>query len=575
MPDGCLRCKQRRIKCDETLPVCNQCTRKRFECPGYKRPLKWSSKYEVGRSGNNSAVLSSSEQVLQRIEPVQPLRPILFQSTVPDDATRSLPVQTDVQPAQNETAVGSDQASISAANSSPPKDIWIPSTMVGNDCGELWTGTILAEPTLSTQKDDDAALLRHYFSNVCRVNSCFDSHKNFFRAEVGSLISSRPLIHYCVLSMSAAHLTARQRDMLTITLRHRTEALSCLKARITQGVLTQEINNGSPLDNVAEILIGSILLGMTEGWHDPTQLGVTHLRGARTLFRKWITTVPACCPRTRTMITGIMSYWEAVASFVHNQSLDSISYLMPFSFETCHVYVNPWTGICTPLFIHLAQIGILTRQRSLARQLPVGFWGHVGPDMLERAKAIEDALQSYRTLSIHQIEDTADSRTPVDHLQRIASIYRLVGLLQLYMTFPELHGAHSVDFSLTHSILGLATNVLTTIGVLPHTSGVYCLLTIPLIIAGSALQLPCFSSDVPTSMLQQDTYLFWRNFVRERVKTVQEIVGLVTIGRAQKILDKVWFLADMRRAAEDPDQEWEYIQWTEVMSSENLESIFG
>ncbi|KAI2821452.1 transcriptional regulator family: Fungal Specific TF [Aspergillus niger] len=326
--NGCLRCKQRRIKCDETLPVCNQCTRKRFECPGYKRPLKWSSKYEVGRSGNNSAVLSSSEQVLQRIEPVQPLRPILFQSTVPDDATRSLPVQTDVQPAQNETAVGSDQASISAANSSPPKDIWIPSTMVG-------------------------------------------------------------------------------------------------------------------------------------------------------------------------------------------------------------------------------------------------------PDMLERAKAIEDALQSYRTLSIHQIEDTADSRTPVDHLQRIASIYRLVGLLQLYMTFPELHGAHSVDFSLTHSILGLATNVLTTIGVLPHTSGVYCLLTIPLIIAGSALQLPCFSSDVPTSMLQQDTYLFWRNFVRERVKTVQEIVGLVTIGRAQKILDKVWFLADMRRAAEDPDQEWEYIQWTEVMSSENLESIFG
>ncbi|GKZ37170.1 hypothetical protein AbraIFM66950_008593 [Aspergillus brasiliensis] len=375
--------------------------------------------------------------------------------------------------------------------------------------------------------------------------------------------------------MSAAHLTARQRDMATITLQHRTNALSCLKSRITKGFMTHETTNGSPLDDVAEILLGSILLGMTEGWHDPTQLGITHLRGARTLFQKWITTVPECCPRTRTIITGIMSYWEAVASFVHNQSLVSISYLVPFSLETRHIYVNPWTGICTPLFIHLAQVGILTRQRSLARQLSAGFWGHVGPDMLEQARATENALRSYKILSADQIEDTVDSRTPIDHLQRVACIYRLVGLLQLYMAFPELHGDHSVDISLEHSIMSMATNVLTTIGVLPPTSGVYCLLTIPLIIAGSALQLPCFSLDVPTSTLQQDTYLFWRNFVRERTKTVQEIVGLVAIGRAQKILDKVWFLADMRRAAEEPGQEWEYIQWTEVMSSEKLESIFG
>ncbi|BCS06284.1 hypothetical protein ALUC_10665S [Aspergillus luchuensis] len=271
-----------------------------------------------------------------------------------------------------------------------------------------------------------------------------------------------------------------------------------------------------------------------------------------------------------------MSYWEAVASFVHNQSLDSISYLIPYSLEDekCTIYVNPWTGICTPLFIHLAQVGILTRQRSLARQLSVG-WGHVGPDMLEQARAIETALHSYKILPTDRIEDTVDSRTPIDHLQRIARVYRLVGLLQLYMTFPELHGGLSVDTSLTHSILNLASNVLTTVGVLPPTSGVYCVLTLPLIIAGSALQLPCFSTDVPASILQQDTYLFWREFVRERIKTVQEIVGLAVIGRAQKILDRVWFLADVRRAAEGPGQEWEYIQWTEVMSSEKLESIFG
>ncbi|OJI85357.1 hypothetical protein ASPTUDRAFT_119255 [Aspergillus tubingensis CBS 134.48] len=576
MPDGCLRCKQRRIKCDETLPVCIQCTRKGFECPGYKRPLKWSSKYEVGKSGNNSAAPKSSERVLQRTGPIQPVEPNLFEFTVSDGATHSLSVQEDVQSAQNETAARPDPVFISAANSLSSNDIWTPSSLLSDDCGDSWTRTFMAQRTLSTPQDDDTALLWHYFSKVCPVNSCFDSQKNFLRVEVGSLISSRPLIHYCVLSMSAAHLTTKQRNMVAITLRHRTSALSCLKAKLTKGFSIPEINNGSPLNDIAEILLGSILLGMTEGWHDPSQLGVTHLHGARSLFQKWITTVPARCPRTINTITGIMSYWEAVASFVHNQCLDSISYLMPYSLEDerCDIYVNPWTGICTPLFIHLAQVGILTRQRSLARQLSVG-WGHIGPDMLEQARAIETALLSYKILSTDRIEDTVDSRTPVDHLQRIARVYRLVGLLQLYMTFPELHGGPFVDSSLNHSILSLATNVLTTIGVLPPTSGVYCVLTIPLIIAGSALQLSCFSSDVPASTLQQDTYLFWRNFVRERIKTIQEIVGLAVIGRAQKILDRVWFLADVRRAAEGPGQEWEYIQWTEVMSSEKLESIFG
>ncbi|GLA69186.1 hypothetical protein AtubIFM55763_008369 [Aspergillus tubingensis] len=79
-----------------------------FECPGYKRPLKWSSKYEVGKSGNNSAAPKSSEQVLRKTEPIQSVEPNLFDSTVSDGATRPLSVQADVQFTQNETAAESD-----------------------------------------------------------------------------------------------------------------------------------------------------------------------------------------------------------------------------------------------------------------------------------------------------------------------------------------------------------------------------------------------------------------------------------------------------------------------------------
>ncbi|KAF1974266.1 hypothetical protein BU23DRAFT_113099 [Bimuria novae-zelandiae CBS 107.79] len=45
--NGCGRCKEKRLKCDETTPGCNQCARRNKSCPGYEKTLKWSTKYEV------------------------------------------------------------------------------------------------------------------------------------------------------------------------------------------------------------------------------------------------------------------------------------------------------------------------------------------------------------------------------------------------------------------------------------------------------------------------------------------------------------------------------------------------
>ncbi|PYH97064.1 hypothetical protein BO71DRAFT_448205 [Aspergillus ellipticus CBS 707.79] len=570
--DGCLRCKQRRIKCDETFPACSQYTRKSFECPGYKRPLKWSSKYEVGGSASGVAAKPPGPHMPQLEELIQTLHSHFTAPAILDESAHSSCANEGPKASQNETA------------SPNPVFISCPSTPRTND--------VCAEETFSTPEDHDMTLLQHYFSNVCPLNSCFDSHKNFFRVEVGALISSCPLIHHCVLAMSAAHLAARQGDMITITLRHRTNALSCLKAKIATGFTAREANHESVLDSTAEVLLGSILLGMTEGWHDLPQLGLTHLLGARTLFRKWIVSSPARCPRTRSMLTGIMSYWEAVTSFFHNQSHDSISYLMPFCVEeeASSVYVNPWTGICTPLFFHLAHAGILTRQRSLLRQMSMVFGEQTDSEIVQRARAVESSLLQYRIPPTDRIEDTVDSKTPVDHLQRLARIYRLACLLQLYMAFPELDPRSVdemtyplgtldaqtwMDSNRFHSILNLATNVLAAVGVFPPISGVHGWLLIPLILAGSALQLPCRSSDVLAPSLQEDSSLFWRNFVRQGIDTIQKIIGVSSIGRAQEILDRVWLLSGIQRAAEEVVQDNAYVQWTEVMSSEKLETVFG
>ncbi|KAI9823437.1 MAG: hypothetical protein M1832_002448 [Thelocarpon impressellum] len=39
--NGCITCKAKRLKCDETKPTCQQCHKRSVECGGYKKDFKW------------------------------------------------------------------------------------------------------------------------------------------------------------------------------------------------------------------------------------------------------------------------------------------------------------------------------------------------------------------------------------------------------------------------------------------------------------------------------------------------------------------------------------------------------
>ncbi|KAJ5305820.1 hypothetical protein N7508_004835 [Penicillium antarcticum] len=39
--NGCVTCKTKRLKCDETKPTCEQCERRKVSCGGYKKDFKW------------------------------------------------------------------------------------------------------------------------------------------------------------------------------------------------------------------------------------------------------------------------------------------------------------------------------------------------------------------------------------------------------------------------------------------------------------------------------------------------------------------------------------------------------
>lgn len=201
-----------KIKCDETHPHCNQCTRKAYECPGYKRPLKWSSKHEV-TSGNEEKWKSAQTHA--------------------------------------NSGTMADRSNLCASQK-------------GASIGDIVDGSLhwpdLDVPLLlPLSEDQDTSLSRHYFSLVCHITSCFDSDTNLFRVEVRNMMDSCPLIHHAILSMSAAHLAPKRSDLVTAALKHKIQAISCLKSEVMKMSGGQSSFNAS-----TEVLLGSILLGITE-----------------------------------------------------------------------------------------------------------------------------------------------------------------------------------------------------------------------------------------------------------------------------------------------------------------------
>ena len=47
---GCRTCKEKRLKCDETKPVCLQCDKKGVQCEGYEKVLKWRPQEDTFRT---------------------------------------------------------------------------------------------------------------------------------------------------------------------------------------------------------------------------------------------------------------------------------------------------------------------------------------------------------------------------------------------------------------------------------------------------------------------------------------------------------------------------------------------
>lgn len=279
---GCLRCKQRKIKCDEALPHCNQCTRRALDCPGYVRPLKWSAKYETwnstGATKENSKDLNRSERDLANNakgpehdlsqtsrklgcigSPSLSERGHVPESNDQRHTTGSVSIEDDFN-------LDPDKLLGPLLFSRPSIDEFFFDAISQSqalDTTTLWDDLLIPSPQIA--EDQSTRLSRHYFSIICRINCCFDSSKNPFRVWVAESMHSCPPLYHCILSMSASHLVAKQQsDLLPIALEHRAKAVSKLGTEILSVDVQSSLKSYSTFEGISRALLACILLGITD-----------------------------------------------------------------------------------------------------------------------------------------------------------------------------------------------------------------------------------------------------------------------------------------------------------------------
>lgn len=310
----------------------------------------------------------------------------------------------------------------------------------------------------------------------------------------------------------------------------------------------------------------------------------------------------------RSFVMGAMTFWEAMSSFVVDQDCDSLDYLLPFcSNEIREVIPNPWTGICTRLFILLAMTGNLVRRKIRVVQAMRAVRSRSSrhrllQDLHEEAMHLESQIRQVSVSSVCPIQDTEDEFTPTTHLRTVANCYRLSALLELYRHFPNAHFVkivtaggpssygtsdwpHSMSLPYHAFILDVSTAILSWLKSIPTSSGTKSSQLFPLLIAAAALKpLPTFlASEGETSVAHEvravayssEVIENWRGFVRERLEQICRYVRLNCTDNVAQVISEVWYRFDNVLRTDGEGRAFLGHHWLDIMTELHLETMLG
>ncbi|KAI5257164.1 hypothetical protein E4T42_01288 [Aureobasidium subglaciale] len=480
--NGCQVCKVKRLKCDETRPACDNCTKRGYDCPGYRKALKWSTKYEVlqpEESDNQKTIHPSVEYHFSAIDPVTFGQAPTFSTdqlpgaitgygeiledtgphvvatyTTPSLITDGLEAQgpycawPQQWPGYHE--ISHEQAVVPYAPSASPSQFDAHSRSSSPEETNQWKSLLrayyrMASPTITRSlQNDSTGLVEHYFRDVCVLYSSFDSKLNPFRTVIGKLWDSSDSIFYAIQSMAAAHLANHNPVMEVQGLQMQRKAYGCLQHELQLAHVNQQVDD--------RLLLTVLLLGMSSPWHEAGDLGMAHLNAARGLIYPRLLREDGNqseeMARNDQFFAEALIYWEMCVAFVHKEPMtpgrensnDATDYNEARTIGT-KVMPHPWTGVGPRAQVLFAEVGRLVRNyRAISSPLSYGATSeHVDPTkMITAAMEFEKELLNIRWPAIDDLVDVQDQSTGKLDFIMVAEATRCSALLEIYRVFPNI-----------------------------------------------------------------------------------------------------------------------------------------
>ncbi|KAF5629044.1 Arginine metabolism regulation II [Fusarium tjaetaba] len=522
---GCVTCKAKHTKCDETRPECLRCIRKGVKCGGYWKEFKWSFKHQPGEV-NFEFTAPTSPTSSRRSSTIQPEPSFVATPSAIFDVPLDTPAPALAEelPIEDNTSIlgdaswttssctGSDNDIFARSNSIVEENIndmtvqnveMTSQALTSTNESQYFEGTPL---TVGLITDTSSLLISNWFEQVCTLWSGFDSDSNLNRKLALELCTSSQSVFSSLQSMSAGFLSTRLPHM-------KQSAMYFLQAATGSVLSEAEEIIQNPADNMpAGALFSLFCLGTTVCWVDARQLGLPFFRSARKILNRLNRRISSLSAKDLELLSFFnrsLTYCEMLLAAV-NQDDTALDTDDPVtgpqtdsSMQLAERYMDnsphPWTGI-SPLASQLfAQAIRLCRsfRRNLKLPKETGRDFQRALEEIQEAQRLEEKLLGLEFQNTLCVANTGDYRTPSLHLAQVAEAYKLAALLQLYQTFPDLVAlrlptdsvhANSRHIPWEEWIIPLSLRLVNVLEHIPPNSGTRCIQPLLYITASTGLR---------------------------------------------------------------------------------------
>lgn len=390
-------------------------------------------------------------------------------------------------------------------------------------------------------------LVEHWFSDVCPMWNIFDSDSNFNRQFASTSWSSSEPVFYAMQSMSAACLVDTLPAMMSVLSSLTARALAAIRHRVS---VYESARRTTTPEFPTDLLFAIFAMGTSLHWKHGFELGSSLMDHAHCVIGCYRNRLPTMSPSERTHLAffqkalicweGILSAADtnftptsfAVRRAAYQARLVSSQLQMaspqpkfgPLALSLGDAELHPWCGVSSDVLQKFGQVMTLchSAQRRLTSLIEdddleancdLGLAHELASELLAMDFSNDPRRDVSESLEVHV--GTNDSDTPLSHLLDIAEAYRQACLLQLSLTFEDLHVPVAADSDIgqllpvrsdcienhvvtrAQTLVGLALQLVDQLKKIPPESGSRCMQPLLYLCAASGLQfnpLPLFRS---------------------------------------------------------------------------------